>query len=189
MQGYDWAKITELLPSGRSEKERLKRKQLFKMMDGNGSGLLTLAEIDGGLQDIIPLPKEFFKSKRPIMRAFQYAKQCGKSRGGKWKSRDDDFVDPREFRVLMISLRQMFEVWAMFDRIDSGDNDHKIDLEEFKAAVPMIELWGYKITDPVAEFKKVDTNGGGVIMFDEFLEWALKNKLDIEDDDDFEPES
>ena len=30
----------------------------------------------------------------------------------------------------------------------------------------------------------IDTNGGGIIIFDEFAHWALEKGLDLEDDDD-----
>ena len=32
----------------------------------------------------------------------------------------------------------------------------------------------------------IDANGGGMLLFDEFADWALKKHLDLEDDDDFE---
>ena len=71
----------------------------------------------------------------------------------------------------------------MFDRIDTGD-DRRINLEEFKSAIPMIEGWGLKIEDPETDFNTIDTNGGGQILFDEFADWAIKKGLDLEDDDD-----
>ena len=40
--------------------------------------------------------------------------------------------------------------------------------------MPEIEKWGVKITDPEAEFKKIDTNNGGFILFDEFCDYAVK---------------
>ena len=43
-----------------------------------------------------------------------------------------------------------------------------------------------KIANPESEFKKIDKNGGGVIMLDEFCEYAIKKNLDLEDDDDFD---
>ena len=35
-----------------------------------------------------------------------------------------------------------------------------------------------------AEFDAIDKNGGGQILFDEFVEWATAKNLDIEEDDD-----
>ena len=36
-----------------------------------------------------------------------------------------------------------------------------------------------------AEFARIDTNGGGIVLFDEFVGLGLKKQLDLEDDDDW----
>ena len=36
------------------------------------------------------------------------------------------------------------------------------------------------INDIDREFRKIDRNGGGFILFDEFCEWAIKKNLAIE---------
>ena len=46
--------------------------------------------------------------------------------------------------------------------------------------------WVGPIEDLDAEFAKIDKNGGGQILFSEFVDWALEKDLDIEDD--VEPE-
>jgi hypothetical protein len=61
----------------------------------------------------------------------------------------------------------------MFKRIDIT-GDKRVELYEFKAAVPMMNKWGVNIDDAEAIFKSIDTNGGGFIMFDEFCDWAIK---------------
>ena len=71
-------------------------------------------------------------------------------------------------------------------RIDTGD-DNRVSKEEFcaenvKAAV---EKWiGETLEDMEAEFDSIDENGGGQILFREFVKWALDKNLDIEDDVD-----
>ena len=50
----------------------------------------------------------------------------------------------------------------------------------------MIEKWVGPIPDVTAEFNKIDGNGGGQILFDEFCDWSVKKHLDLDDDDDFE---
>jgi len=37
------------------------------------------------------------------------------------------------------------------------------------------------ITDPKAEFRAIDGNGGGKILFDEFCAWAIAREFDLED--------
>ncbi len=73
----------------------------------------------------------------------------------------------------------------MFDEIDSSD-DRRVSLEEFKKALPLLEKWGVKITNAEEAFKKIDADGGGLILFHEFADWALKMGLDLDDDDDFD---
>ena len=40
------------------------------------------------------------------------------------------------------------------------------------------------MSNPEAQFKKVDSDRFGVILFDEFANWAIKQSLDLKDDDD-----
>ena len=52
----------------------------------------------------------------------------------------------------------------------------------------MIEKWVGPIKDMDKEFDRIDANGGGEILFDEFCKWAIKKHLDLEDDDDYDEE-
>jgi len=47
--------------------------------------------------------------------------------------------------------------------------------------------WVGPVEDLDAEFAKIDKNGGGQILFSEFVDWAIEKDLDIEDD--VEPEN
>lgn len=71
------------------------------------------------------------------------------------------------------------------NRLDA-DDDNRISKEEFTspAIKSTVELWVGPIADMGAEFAKIDRNGGGQILFDEFVDWATSKNLDIEDDDD-----
>ena len=44
--------------------------------------------------------------------------------------------------------------------------------------------WVGPIDDLEAEFDAIDVNGGGQILFNEFVDWATAKNLDIEEDDD-----
>lgn len=120
----------------------------------------------------------------------------------------NDFVSRSEFRALLAYTRQYFELWQMFKAVDTtGGNytrgnsisslgasqgDRRISLAEFTQAVPLLERWGstnersepLEITDAAAEFSSIDRDSSGFIRFDEFSSWALRRKLDLEDDDD-----
>lgn len=176
----DWAAIREKLPTEKTAEQKAKRAEIFGQFDPNGNGYLSLAEVDKGCRDVLGL-YDIFECKKVIMRAFQAAK---KANDGKAKTHDrgPDYVEAVEFRLLLVYLRQYFEVWQMFDQIDGGD--HRMSLDEFKAAIPKIEAWGVKIDDPDATFSEIDSNGGGQVLFDEFADWAIQKGMDLEDDDD-----
>ena len=73
----------------------------------------------------------------------------------------------------------------MFELINS-DSDKYIEYDEFLAGIPKFEKWGVKVQDPKTTFNEIDTDKGGKIRFEEFCHWAIKNKLDIDTDDDFQ---
>ena len=179
-KNFDWDGLLKSLPIQKTDADRDKRKALWDRMDANRNGFLSLAEFDGAVRDVLKLPK-IFPHKKVIVRAFKDAK---KKIGGKSKH-SDDYVEWLEFRYLLVYLRQYFEYYVMFCRVD-GSSDFKIKLEEFKKAKPTLEKWGVKISDPAAEFKKIDTNNSGSIMFDEFCNYAIEKYLDLEDDDNFD---
>ena len=182
-QPVDWSAVTAKLPSKKAnepggEEQKAQRKKMFSEFDPNGNGVLSLAEVEKGIRDVIQID-HIFDAKPAIMRAFQIAKDSTKSKRG---ATGDDYIEFKEFRYFLLSLRQYFEYWEAFTRVDDND-DRRIDLTEFKANEAMIEVWVGKI-DAEAEFKKIDTNGGGFILFDEFVKWAITKSLDLEDDDD-----
>jgi len=176
----DWSAIRKKLPVKRTADEVAKRGKMFKEFDPNGNGYLSLAEVDKGIRDVLQLDN-VFNCKPAIMRAFQAAK----TKGSKRTKYSDDYIEKNEVRIFLVYLRQYFEYWQMFERIDVN-HDRKVSFTEFKQAIPIMEKWGIKLQDPAKTFRDVDENGGGVLLFDEFSHWAIKNSLDLEDDDDFE---
>ena len=46
--------------------------------------------------------------------------------------------------------------------------------------------WNLKVDNPDAVFHQIDKNKGGIILFDEFCEWAIQRNLDLDDDDNLE---
>jgi Ca2+-binding EF-hand superfamily protein len=181
MANIDWSAIRAKMPMEKTPEQNAKRAELFKAFDPNGNGYLSLAEVDKGCRDVLGL-YEVFDAKPVIMRAFQAAKGVNDKRNKKG-AHGPDYVERCEFRLLLVYLRQYFEIWQMFDVVDTSD-DRRVSFSEFKEALPKIQSWGVKINDPETEFKKIDTNGGGMVLFDEFAHWALSKKLDLEEDDD-----
>ena len=74
----------------------------------------------------------------------------------------DDYIEKNEFRLLLICMRQYFELYVAFSRLDSS-LDRRLNKEEFLLAVPHLRTWGITLTpeEAEAEFKAMDDNGGG----------------------------
>jgi len=178
MGDVDWAGIAAKLPTQTNDEDKAKRKKMFNQFDPNGNGVLSLAEVDKAMRDVLNID-DLFDAKPAIMRAFQIAKNSKPSKRG---DLGDDYIELREFKFFLLSLRQYFEYYVAFVRVDAN-SDNRISLKEFKAAQSNIEKWVGKI-DADKAFKAIDTNHGGFILFDEFCKWAIKKNLDLEDDDD-----
>lgn len=180
-----WQQLQQLLPRNKeSEEERNKRFALFKQFDINGNGYLSLAEVDNGCRKILHLD-DLTNDLAPILiRAFTAAKAIRKGKGKSAKTQDE-YVEKVEFRLLFVYIRDYFELWMMFSRIDTS-GDRRVSLDEFKKAVPKLASWGINIDDPARTFKEIDKDHGGMILFLEFSDWAILNHLDIDDDEDDE---
>ena len=177
-KNINWHDIRDKLAYERDPASKAKRDKIWGYIDINSNGYVSLAEVDKGLRDVLQLDN-VFDCKRAIMRAFQAAKSAVKTNS----KHGADYIERCEFRLLLQYLRQYFEYYQAFARIDTGD-DNRVNLEEFIKAKPIIEKWVGKIPDAAAEFQKIDKNGGGEVLFDEFCEWAIRKNLDLEDDDD-----
>ena len=66
--------------------------------------------------------------------------------------------------MLLTYLRTYFELLVMFLDIDTSD-DRRMTPDEFNAAVPKLAQWGVRVKNPAKEFKAIDQNGGGIILF------------------------
>jgi len=110
----DWAALTAKLPMTLSPEDREARKKIWRAIDMNGNGYLSLAEVDKGVRDVLQI-SEIYSAKPVMMRAFHAAKG-----GVRSKARlGPDFVERgKEFRLLLLYLRHYFELYVMFNRID-----------------------------------------------------------------------
>lgn len=176
----DWEGINEKLPYARTDEAKEKRRELFNSFDPNGNGYLSLAETDKGVRDVLQ-SDDLFDCKKAINRAFHFSKDASQAED----KYGPEYLEFREFRLFLQTLRQFFEYYQAFARIDTGD-DNRVSKEEFtsEAIKNAIEKWVGPIEDMEAEFDSIDTNGGGQVLFSEFVDWALKKNLDIEDDID-----
>ena len=57
------------------------------------------------------------------------------------------------------------------------DKNDKIELNEFIDCMKVMKKWGIDIKDPEKEFKILDVNNDGVLVFDEFCDYYVKKSL------------
>ena len=161
------------------EKEILERISTYKGIDSllkslvfNGNNIVSLAEIDKFVLENFPL----LNNKPALIRA--YKKTTMKDGDG------DSWVEKKEFRALLSNLFYFNKLFQAFQALDE-DNDRRLDLEEFKESCSVLGL-NYSDEEAEAEFKSIDKNGGGIVLFVEFCDWySEQNKLDeIEDEND-----
>ena len=165
-------RFMDTVPVDPGEPGRTLRLQMFDDIDLNGNGYLSLAEVDKGIRDVLQCD-ELFNAKPAIMRAFQAAKGAAKT-GSKLGA---DFVERAEFRLLLVYLKRYFELFLMFEVLDTG-HDRRVGLEEFSKAVNQLERrWGMVIADSTTAFTEIDRDGGGQILFDEFCDWAIEQNI------------
>jgi Ca2+-binding EF-hand superfamily protein len=172
----NWNVFNENIPLDDSEEGKLERVNLFKDIDVNESGTLSINEVFIVLKGKLKINDPHFKTC--IFKAFETTRI---SRNEKSELKiDDHFLIFKEFKKFLIYLKQYFQYYQMFDIIDANEN-RKVDIYEFKAAFKYTEKWGVPINDPEKIFNEIDDNNNGVINFDEFCYWAVKNNLKIPD--------
>jgi len=132
---------------------------LFDSMDGNGSGKLSLAELDKGVLTLFS--DKDFNHKPAIMAAYKAADRSG-----------NGFVERREFGYFLRYIVYYNNLWALFSAVDD-DGDRRISKEEFVQSADKLDgLNG----DAETVFSEIDANGGGIILFDELCHWMAVNK-------------
>jgi Ca2+-binding EF-hand superfamily protein len=135
---------------------RAKRDEMFRQMDYNGNGALSLAEIDKAIVESYPE----YNHKPALMRAYQAADKSG-----------DGLIERREFAQLLHMLVFFNNVWHKFEEIDS-DGDSRLDLEEFKSGCSVLGLDTAGM-DAQTEFTSV-AEAEGHVLFGEFCSWCAR---------------
>lgn len=135
--------------------DREKGMEIFSQIDENASGKLSLAELDKGVMILYPE----FNNKPAIMAAYKASDQSG-----------DGFVQRKEFGYFLRYLVYYNNLWSLFVAFDK-DSDRRISRNEFVKSFAALELRG----DASEVFDEIDTNDGGMILFDELCNY-MANK-------------
>ena len=182
---YNWDELIKKLPTEKTDEGRKNRLKLWNKINEYGNGYVSFKRLSFQLDKYLQLPN-VVKNKGPVKLAFKAA--CNKFARNGLKI-EDNLIEWMEFRIFLVYLRQYFEYWVMFEKLDKS-GDHQINFEEFKKAIPKMKEWGYELTDEEAEkeFKEINKNNEGTISFEDFCSFAIQRCLDFEDDDGFDDE-
>merc|ERR1719384_3017357 len=80
----------------------------------------------------------------------------------------DDWVQKKEFKALLGAIFYFNKIYWLFDEVN-GD-DRRLTFNEFKQGLVILGV-SMNDQDVQREFRTIDKNGGGVILFDEFCHW------------------
>eukprot|EP00931_Biecheleriopsis_adriatica_P114619 TRINITY_DN90541_c0_g1_i1.p1 TRINITY_DN90541_c0_g1~~TRINITY_DN90541_c0_g1_i1.p1 ORF type:complete len:487 (-),score=111.77 TRINITY_DN90541_c0_g1_i1:55-1515(-) len=143
-------------------------KELWKRLDYNGNNVVSLAEIDKLVVDLVAggTWPSWLNSKPALMRA--YKKTILKDGDG------DDWVEKQEFHALLLNIFWFGKLWQIFAMVDSG-HDRRIDFSEFHAGLGKLGL-SLSESEAQKEFQSIDGNHGGQVLFVEFCAW-VRNRV------------
>eukprot|EP00051_Salpingoeca_urceolata_P026605 m.477876 g.477876 ORF g.477876 m.477876 type:complete len:246 (+) comp20976_c0_seq1:133-870(+) len=147
-------------------KDETKLDKLWNRLDFNGNGKVSLAELTLFVKRDYPI----LGNAKALMRS--YKKTTQQDGDG------DAWIERKEFIPLLRNLFYFNRAWDLFDGVDT-DDDRRLDLEEFKANVGKV---GEDLSAEQAEeeFKKMDQNDGGLVLFDEFCAWLANRRLPLD---------
>lgn len=176
----DWKKLMEKMPIDKTEDAAKQRKKIWDEMNAHSNGDVSKKKMGKDMEKYLGIPKKV-SEKGCLDLAYDNAKNKVKSK----KLGSDDYIQFAEFRIFLVYLKQYFQYWVMFENMGGGKN-MVLTLAQLKEAVPILESYGVKISDPDAEFKTMDKDGSGKISFDEFAKYAIAKELEIESDEDYD---
>jgi Ca2+-binding EF-hand superfamily protein len=141
-------------------------KALWKTLDFNGNNVVSLAEIDKLVVEMVQggTWPDWLNNKPALMRA--YKKTILKDGDG------DDWVEKPEFHALLLNIFWFNKLWKIFDLVDTGD-DRRVDVNEFAQGIGALGLQ-LSPSEAKEEFSKIDADRGGQILFVEFCAWVRK---------------
>jgi len=139
-------------------------KKLWRKLDYNGNNVVSLAEIDKMVVEMCSngVWPAWLNNKPALMRA--YKKTILKDGDG------DDWVEKKEFHALLLNIFWFNRLWEIFEHVD-GDHDRRVDAREFQGGMNALGL-NMSPTEAQQEFAKVDTNGGGQVLFVELCAYV-----------------
>jgi len=172
------------------------RVQQWNQADSNGSGLVSLAEADMWVKGILMSKcvegtgeRIWSRYRRCFIHAFKRAKDVtDKTEIEGINATSDDYVEKKEFRLLIGYLCVYVVMFDAFQLIDGGtagideNDDNRIELDEWLAGYQKVadhSLSGLKdIEDPKILFSEMDKDGGGMVLLGEWCHYLAAKEVE-----------
>lgn len=176
----DWKALMDKMPVEKTEAAAKRRQDIWNKMNEYNNGSVSMKKMSKDMEKYLGLPKKV-TDKGCLEKAYNNAKDKVKTKQGG----DDSFIQFAEFRIFLVYLKQYLQYWVMFENLGGGKT-MTLSLNQLKDATKILESYGVKISDPDAEFKKIDKDGSGKVSFDEFADYAIAKELEIEPETDYD---
>merc|ERR1712032_54320 len=152
-------------------------KKLWRRLDYNGNGYVSLAEIDKMVVELVAgdIWPAWLNNKPALMRAYKKTTLVDGSGG--------DYVRKWNFHALLLNIFWFNKIWAIFQEVDTG-SDRRIDFGEFYNGLSQLGLH-LNQQDAQREFNKIDNNHGGQVLFVEFCAY-IRQRVNPDADANFD---
>ncbi len=163
------------------------RKTGFASCDSNRSGRCSLAEVDSFVNSVLKKdysPAEGTRIFKTFRAAYIVAYNGTKEFKRNASGNDEDYIGFPEFRILNAYLCIYAGMLDSFQLVDGGgvgvdaDDDRRVEMAEWINGYAEFKNSGFAALSKVsnekaalAAFKVMDTDGGGVVRFQEFCAW------------------
>mmetsp|Transcript_129547 Transcript_129547/g.242362 ORF Transcript_129547/g.242362 Transcript_129547/m.242362 type:complete len:278 (-) Transcript_129547:37-870(-) len=175
----DWDAVEERLPIKQVPEAMAERKALFKILDPNKNGYLTLTEVTAGLPGLLSaggyrklgeaaeslVPLDDFRPACKL--AYKQAHKVAPSKG-----RNTNQIGKREFHALLVSFRLYLELDVLFQFIDQSGDD-RLCWKEVERHKSELEAWGI---DEESARRKFPDDWEEAMKYSEFAEWCIARR-------------
>mmetsp|Transcript_17735 Transcript_17735/g.41262 ORF Transcript_17735/g.41262 Transcript_17735/m.41262 type:complete len:286 (-) Transcript_17735:120-977(-) len=166
-----WEVLKGMLPLGMSAEDKHRRKALWKEFNITGTKHLALFEVDASIKKVLKC-EELFDAKPAILKAYTYAREVN-------PSGPDEKLEFCEFRLLLVYLKGLFEIYQMFMQLDVNHNQ-VLSFAELEAAIPVLRAKGVLVKDATLLWNELKGKRDDV-DFHEFADWAIRHDLGGQD--------
>lgn len=135
--------------------------ELFQRSVTNRAGALSFDDVKRAVHELWPQ----FDHELPLRRAFEAADRDANGNIGR-----------REFHLLLSNIVHFDSLWVLFDTIEAGNPENRMELEDFQAACAAVGLTTENATAAFAACTQAEGVSEAHLGFDHFCEWMLKQK-------------